>query len=118
MNILYSAADLVFCRSGGSTVSELAVYGKYAVLIPFPFAADGHQDDNARWLAAAGGAAIIADSDCSEDRFASVLASWLADRDGYSANGRASRTLARPAASAEVLDMIDNILSVSQTMPK
>lgn len=118
MNILYSAADLVICRSGGSTVSELAVYGKYAVLIPFPFAADGHQDDNARWLAAAGGAAIIADSDCSEARFASVFASWLADRDGYSANGRASRTLARPAASAEVLDMIDNILSVSQTMPK
>ena len=118
MNILYSAADLVICRSGGSTVSELAVYGKYAVLIPFPFAADGHQDDNARWLAAAGGATIIADSDCSEARFASVLASWLADRDGYSANGRASRTLARPAASAEVLDMIDNILSVSQTAPK
>lgn len=118
MNILYSAADLVICRSGGSTVSELAVYGKYAILVPFPFAADGHQDDNARWLASAGGADIIADSDCSEAGFASALRAWLADRSGFEARGRALQTLARPHAAANVLDMIGNILPVSQTSPK
>ena len=103
----------MICRSGGSTVSELAIYGKYAVLSPFPFAADGHQDDNAQWLAAAGGANIIADSDCSEEKFASILRTWLENREEFSARGEASKRLARPDAAGNVLDMIENILSVS-----
>ncbi len=118
MNLLYSAADLVICRSGGSTVSELAVYGKYAYLIPFPFAADGHQDDNARWLAAAGGASVIADADCSEAKFASLLREWLPRRDEFAERGKQSRRLAQPNAAAQVLNLIENILSVSQTRPK
>ncbi len=113
MNILYSAADLVICRSGGSTVSELAIYGKYAVLSPFPFAADGHQDDNAQWLAAAGGANIIADRDCTEEKFASILRTWTENREEFSARGAGSKRLAQPDAAGNVLDMIENILSVS-----
>ena len=113
MNILYSAADLVICRSGGSTVSELAIYGKYAVLSPFPFAADGHQDDNAQWLAAAGGANVVADSDCTEEKFASILRTWTENREEFSARGEASKRLAQPDAAGNVLDMIENILSVS-----
>ena len=118
MNLLYSAADLVICRSGGSTVSELAVYGKFACLIPFPFAADGHQDDNARWLASAGGACVIADSDCSEEKFASLLRDWSLHRENYTERGKASLRLAQPNAAGNVLDMIENILAVSQTRPK
>ena len=118
MNLLYSAADLVICRSGGSTVSELAVYGKFACLIPFPFAADGHQDDNARWLASAGGACVIADSDCSEEKFATLLRDWSLHRENYTERGKASLRLAQPNAAGNVLDMIENILAVSQTRPK
>lgn len=111
MNILYSAADLVICRSGGSTVSELAVYGKYAVLVPYPFAAEGHQEDNARWLASAGGANIVADGDCSEELFGKLIRGWLANRSEFEAHGRNSKTLAMPQAAANVLDMIENILA-------
>ena len=50
----YAAADLVVSRSGATTVAELAVCGKRAVLIPFPFAADNHQEFNARTLADGG----------------------------------------------------------------
>lgn len=55
----YAAADLVISRSGATTVAELAVCGKRAVLIPFPFAADNHQEYNARTLAELGGADVI-----------------------------------------------------------
>lgn len=115
MNLLYSAADLVICRSGGSTVSELAVYGKYAVLVPYPFAAEGHQDDNARWLASAGGAEIIPDAECSPERFSKFLRSWLANRSEFEAHGQKSKTLAMPRAASNVLDLIENILTSQET---
>ena len=115
MNLLYSAADLVVCRSGGATVSELAVYGRYAILVPYPFAAEGHQDDNARWLASAGGAEIIPDAEFSPERFGKFLRSWLANRTEFEAHGQKSKTLAMPRASANVLDLIENILT-SQEM--
>lgn len=111
MNLLYSAADLVICRSGGSTVSELAVYGKYALLIPYPFAAEDHQNDNARWLASAGGAEIVQDPDCSPEKFGTFFRTWLSNRAEFAERGTASKTLAKPEASQNVLDMIENILS-------
>jgi UDP-N-acetylglucosamine--N-acetylmuramyl-(pentapeptide) pyrophosphoryl-undecaprenol N-acetylglucosamine transferase len=109
---LYPAADLVVCRSGGSTVSELAVFGKYAVLVPYPFAADGHQDDNAAWLASAGGAKIIKDRDFSPGVLADFLKGWLADPGRYAALGEASRAIGTPRAAEKVLDMILNIATL------
>lgn len=50
MELFLGAADLVFSRSGGSTVAELARFGKASVLIPYPYAAENHQYDNARVL--------------------------------------------------------------------
>ena len=111
MNLLYSAADLVICRSGGSTVSELAVYGKYAVLVPYPFAAEGHQDDNACWLASAGGAEIIPDAECSPERFGRLFRNWLTNRAEFESHGLKSKSLAMPRAGANVLDLIENILT-------
>lgn len=111
MNLLYSAADLVICRSGGSTVSELAVYGKYAVLVPYPFAAEGHQDDNAGWLASAGGAEIIPDRECTPERFANLLRNWLANQAEFTRHGLQSKSLAKPHAAAGVLDLVENILA-------
>jgi len=55
----YAVADLVVSRSGATTVAELAVCGKRAVLIPYPFAADNHQEFNARTLAERGSADVI-----------------------------------------------------------
>ena len=79
MAAFYSAADMVFCRSGGGTVSELAFFGKYAVLVPFPFAAERHQDDNAAFYAASGAAAVVQDSACDQATIARLAAAALAD---------------------------------------
>ncbi len=109
MNLLYSAADLVVCRAGGSTVSELAVYGKFALLLPYPYAAENHQEDNARWLAASGAAEIIHDSECSPEWFTNWIGRWYENREEYTKRGLAGKRLARTNAAANVLDMIENI---------
>lgn len=73
MAAAYAASDLVVCRSGATTVAELAVCGKQAVLIPFPFAADNHQEHNARSLAEHGSAEVIVQKDLTPERLAQVV---------------------------------------------
>jgi UDP-N-acetylglucosamine--N-acetylmuramyl-(pentapeptide) pyrophosphoryl-undecaprenol N-acetylglucosamine transferase len=74
----YAAADLVVCRSGATTVAELAVCGKRSVLVPYPFAADNHQEHNARSLAARGGAEVIVQKDLTGERLAGVIGRFAA----------------------------------------
>jgi UDP-N-acetylglucosamine--N-acetylmuramyl-(pentapeptide) pyrophosphoryl-undecaprenol N-acetylglucosamine transferase len=69
----YAAADLVVSRSGATTVAELAVCGKRALLIPFPFAADNHQEYNARTLEARGAADVIVQKDLTPDLLAVMI---------------------------------------------
>jgi len=106
---LYPAADLVVSRSGGSTVSELAIFGKYAILAPYPYASDSHQDDNAAWLASSGGAEILRDRDFTPDALAKRLKAWLADPVKYDDLGVNSKKIASPDAAAKVVAMIENI---------
>lgn len=73
----YAAADLVVSRSGAATVAELAVCGKPAVLIPFPFAADNHQEYNARTLASRGMAEVIVQKDLRPDVLAAVIRKYV-----------------------------------------
>jgi UDP-N-acetylglucosamine--N-acetylmuramyl-(pentapeptide) pyrophosphoryl-undecaprenol N-acetylglucosamine transferase len=72
MAAAYDWADIVVCRSGALTVSELACAGKAAIFIPFPFAVDDHQTANAQILVNAGAAEIKQQKD--------LTAEWLAER--------------------------------------
>jgi len=112
----YAASDLVFCRAGGSTVSEAAHFGKYTVLIPYPFAAEGHQDDNARWLSAGEGAEILSNSECLPERFNALLKVFLASPSDFSERGKKSKRLASPNASLNVLRVIDQHVTVMRIM--
>ena len=69
----YAAADLVVARSGATSVAELAVCGKRAVLIPFPFAADNHQEYNARTLADRGLAEVILQKDLTAEVLGNII---------------------------------------------
>jgi UDP-N-acetylglucosamine--N-acetylmuramyl-(pentapeptide) pyrophosphoryl-undecaprenol N-acetylglucosamine transferase len=88
MAAAYSAADLVVSRSGATTVAELAVCGKRAVLIPFPFAADNHQEHNARALAALGAAEVIVQKDLRPELLSGLIKK-------YAAQGRSASAVAR-----------------------
>lgn len=110
MQILYMAADLVICRAGGSTISELALFGRYAVLIPFPYAAELHQDDNAAYFAASGAATIVKDSDCTRGLFQSIVRDFLQNIPKYREAGLNAKKLAIPNAADNVLDMVDRFI--------
>lgn len=118
MQNLYTAADLVVCRAGGSTVSELAIFGRYAILVPYPYAADGHQDDNARLLAQTGAARIVPNSECSPGLFRTILTEFLDDPDKFRKAGKAACAMAKPDAAANVLDFIDSSLHTIRSKAK
>lgn len=106
MALLYTAADFVFARAGGSTVAELAFFGKYALLTPYPFAAGHHQDDNAAWFASASGAEVLADSGFTRKASSAILSRWVRTRGFLAEAGIRNRVLAVPDAAENVLKMI------------
>ena len=108
MEIFYSAADLVICRSGGSTVAELSIFAKFAILIPYPFATDSHQDDNASYYCSSGAGIIIIEKELTVTKLASTIAGWLEQTDYYAQKGQLSKELAKPEASSSILELIEN----------
>jgi UDP-N-acetylglucosamine--N-acetylmuramyl-(pentapeptide) pyrophosphoryl-undecaprenol N-acetylglucosamine transferase len=96
-----AAADLVVARSGGS-VFEIAAHGLPAILIPYPHASADHQSANARWMADAGAAVIIADGELSAAGLRAHVDELLGDRERLARMGEASRSLARTDAAGVV----------------
>jgi UDP-N-acetylglucosamine--N-acetylmuramyl-(pentapeptide) pyrophosphoryl-undecaprenol N-acetylglucosamine transferase len=101
MDEAYGWADLVICRSGALTVSELAIAGVPALLIPFPFAVDDHQTANARYLEHVGAAWIIQQADLKVDDIIEILRN-KADRRLLTEMALNARSVAKPDASNHV----------------
>ncbi len=117
MAAAYAAADLVICRAGALTVSELACVGAASLLVPFPFAVDDHQSANGRFLAAAGAAELIQEQALDSARLAHFLTELCADpvagRTRLLAMAEAARALARPEAAREVAAICLNAAGVN-----
>lgn len=94
----YAAADLVVSRSGATTVAELAVCGKRAVLIPFPFAADNHQEYNARALADLSAADIVLQKDLTGAVLAAIIKKNAEEGMSVSGMSRMKNTAAKEIA--------------------
>jgi len=103
MAAAYAEADVVICRAGALTVAELAAAGVASVLVPFPFAVDDHQTQNARFLASAGAALLLPQPELSAEGLAALLAGL--DRDRLLAMAGKARELARPDATRAVADV-------------
>jgi UDP-N-acetylglucosamine--N-acetylmuramyl-(pentapeptide) pyrophosphoryl-undecaprenol N-acetylglucosamine transferase len=100
----YSWADLVICRAGALTISELAAAGVGAILVPFPAAVDDHQTHNARYLVSEGAAVLIADRELTAERLADELQRLCAGRGKLLAMAERARMLARPHAAEELAE--------------
>jgi UDP-N-acetylglucosamine--N-acetylmuramyl-(pentapeptide) pyrophosphoryl-undecaprenol N-acetylglucosamine transferase len=98
----YADADLVICRAGALTISELAAVGVAAVLVPFPAAVDDHQTVNAQFLVREGAAVLIADRDLTPGRLAAELRSLCEGRGKLLAMAERARLVARPRAAEEL----------------
>lgn len=105
----FAWADLVICRSGALTISELAAVGVASILVPFPAAVDDHQTHNARYLVAEGAAVLIPDRELTAERLAEELARLAAGRGKLLAMADRARLLAKPRATEDFADACANL---------
>ena len=109
MELCLGAADLVFSRSGGSTVAELALFGKASVLIPYPYAAEGHQRDNAEYFAVHDAAVIVENSAFTVTAVHGLLDDFFAAPEKWRSRGDGMRRLAVPDAAERMLAEISAV---------
>ncbi len=108
----FARADLVVCRSGASTVAEIAAAGKAAVFVPFPRAADDHQRVNAEALAKYGAAVVVEESKLEGVWLAETIAALLQDSQRLKSMSDAARSLAHPNAAADIAKMAAGIAGI------
>lgn len=100
----YGQADMIIGRAGAMTISEITAQGKPSLLIPFPFAANNHQEHNAQALVRAGAAEIILEKDLNPGLLAERIRQWLKDREQLIVMGNKAGTMGRRQAAAEIVD--------------
>jgi UDP-N-acetylglucosamine--N-acetylmuramyl-(pentapeptide) pyrophosphoryl-undecaprenol N-acetylglucosamine transferase len=100
----YAASDLIICRAGATSLAEITVAGKASVLIPFPYAANDHQTENARAMVEAGAAAMIRENDLTVETLYSLVESLLGDDKKLRGMEEKSKALGRPDAAARIVD--------------
>jgi UDP-N-acetylglucosamine--N-acetylmuramyl-(pentapeptide) pyrophosphoryl-undecaprenol N-acetylglucosamine transferase len=100
----YAWADLALCRSGALTVAELALAGLPALFVPYPFAADDHQAANARAMADAGAARVLASKSLTAPQLAAELNDLFAAPETLVAMSAAAAALAHPDAAERILE--------------
>ncbi len=107
---VYDKADILVSRAGATTLAELAVLGKPAVLIPYPYAADNHQEKNAQYYVEAGGAFMFREKDLSAALLVKQLTELLDDESKLSQMGQAMKELGRPEAVDNIVDICLELL--------
>ncbi|WP_095086938.1 undecaprenyldiphospho-muramoylpentapeptide beta-N-acetylglucosaminyltransferase [Mesorhizobium sophorae] len=106
-----AAAHLVVSRSGASTVSEIAVIGRPALLVPYPYALDHDQAANAAALAAAGGGEVHPQSSLSPERIAALIGGLMDSPERLAAMAAGAKSAGRPDAARLLADLTEAIAS-------
>ncbi len=109
MPAAFAAADLIVCRSGAGTVSELAAAGRASVLVPFPFAADDHQTRNAEAMQRGGAARVVRDGEMNGERLFAVVSELARTPGALEAMAQAARGFAKPGAAARAADILEEV---------
>lgn len=101
-----AAADLILCRAGASTLSELAYMGKPVIIVPSPNVTNNHQEKNARVLERAGGAVVLLEGEFDAAALLGTVRELLSDTGRLDAMSAAMRSLAVPEATDRICDII------------
>lgn len=107
----YEWADLVVCRSGALTVSELTAVGIGSILVPFPHAVDDHQTYNAAFLVDAGAAQLMPQKDMTAEKLAGKLRELLSDTSRLKVMAGAALSLAQPKSAQMIADSCEELLA-------
>lgn len=113
VGLAYACADLVVSRCGATAVAEIAACGRPAVLVPYPHAAGGHQEENASPLVRGGAAVVVRDSDLTGSVLAREVASILDTPGRMAAMAACSRALGRRDAALRVLEVLTSLRHVA-----
>ncbi|MCL4104183.1 UNVERIFIED_CONTAM: hypothetical protein GTU68_035045 [Idotea baltica] len=106
----YGWADIVLCRAGALTVSELAIMGRPSILVPLPQAIDDHQTHNARSLEQVGAALLIKQSEMTATTLAELLQSFVSKPEQLREMARAAAAAAKPDATQLVCDSCEVLI--------
>jgi UDP-N-acetylglucosamine--N-acetylmuramyl-(pentapeptide) pyrophosphoryl-undecaprenol N-acetylglucosamine transferase len=104
----YAWADLVVCRSGAMTISELTAAGLPSILVPYPYAIDDHQTHNARYLVDNGAAVMIPQAELSAERLAEEITALMQEPARLKAMAERASALAKPDAAQVVAEICLN----------
>ncbi|HEY2885704.1 MAG TPA: undecaprenyldiphospho-muramoylpentapeptide beta-N-acetylglucosaminyltransferase [Rhizomicrobium sp.] len=104
-----ASAHLVVARSGAGTVSELALIGRPAILVPLPYALDDNQTPNADALANAGGGWRIRQSELTPQKLATMLADAFSSPNSLARRAQAARSIAKADGTARVADAVQSL---------
>lgn len=113
MAAAYAAADVVVCRAGATSIAELTVLGKPAVLVPYPHATADHQRHNASALERAGGAAVILDHDLDARSLAAAVEP-LREPEAHARMAAASRAFGRRDAADNVVRLVLDLVAAER----
>ena len=106
----YAASDLIICRAGATSLSEITVAGKAAILIPFPWAANDHQTLNAQAMVKDGAAAMIRESELTAEKLFSLVENLLGDDQKLRDMELKSKMLGRLDAAARIVDACQQLV--------
>jgi UDP-N-acetylglucosamine--N-acetylmuramyl-(pentapeptide) pyrophosphoryl-undecaprenol N-acetylglucosamine transferase len=111
MPAMFARADLLVCRSGASTVAEITAAGKPAIFVPFPRAADDHQNVNARTLERAGAAVVLEESKLEAAYLVNTITALIDDAGRLERMSAAAKGLAHPHAVEDIGAMAEALAS-------
>lgn len=110
MASVYRRADLIICRAGATTIAELAALGKPSILIPYPYAANKHQDINAMVLADTGGADILMERDLNGNTLASKVREYMKNPDVLKRMSSLALKAGRPRAKEVIAEQLMKLI--------
>lgn len=111
MSSAYARAELVVCRAGATTLSELTVAKKASILIPFPYATDNHQEVNAQSLVKAGAALMFREAELTGEQLAREIRHLKEDPEKRRQMEKKAGLLGRPEASKELADVLVELMT-------
>ena len=110
MDVVMAAADVVLCRAGASTISELTALGKPTVMVPSPYVTNNHQEKNARVLSDRGAAVLMLEPDCTGDKLYEQVQAMLADQAGRAKMSQELKAMAHVDANERIYETLCGLM--------
>ncbi len=116
IGLAYAAADLVLCRAGATTISELMALGKPAILVPYPWATDNHQEENARAVERRGAGRVILEKDLTPIVLFEEVKRVIYNETALRLMGQRARWLSRREADQAIVEIILSLKQASEIL--